>query len=173
MATKFSDIMGNYKDMSVAELGSSLLQRKEEREAEAAKAAKKNRRVEQALGLLLAGQTIFKGAFNRRAKELESAYQFQIADNESQTKEINMLSKLTQPMYQWSQTVKDQKFANDEEKLDSFVASEYFDPFRISVNAYTEPAFKQMMGDKFESFSNQSQYFISQLDAPNANARYY
>ena len=173
MATKFSDIMGNYKDMSVADLGSSLLQRKEEMQREAVKAAKKNARVEKALGLLLAGQTVFKGAFKRRAKELESAYQFQIADNESQSKEINMLAKLTNPMYQWSETVKDKTFANDEEKLDSFVASEFFDPFRISVNNYTEPAFKQMMGDKFESFSNQSAYFNTQVEAAKDYARHY
>ena len=173
MATKFSDIMGNYKDMSVADLGSSLLQRKEEMQREAVKAAKKNARVEKALGLLLAGQTVFKGAFKRRAKELDSAYQFQIADNESQSKEINMLAKLTNPMYQWSETVKDKTFANDEEKLDSFVASEFFDPFRISVNNYTEPAFKQMMGDKFESFSNQSAYFNTQVEAAKDYARHY
>ena len=165
--------MGNYKDMSVADLGSSLLQRKEEMQREAVKAAKKNARVEKALGLLLAGQTVFKGAFKRRAKELDSAYQFQIADNESQSKEINMLAKLTNPMYQWSETVKDKTFKNDEEKLDSFVASEFFDPFRISVNNYTEPAFKQMMGDKFESFSNQSAYFNTQVEAAKDYARHY
>ena len=173
MAKSFSDIMSNYKDMSVAELGTSLLERKEEREKEARRAAKKSAKVEKALALLLAGQTIFKGAFNKRAKELESAYQFQLADNESQTKEINMLSKLTQPMYQWSKTVKDKTFANEQEKLDSFIGSDYFDSFMTSVGNYIEPAFKQSMGDKYEAFINSTPSSNVRVEAAKEYAKHY
>ena len=48
MAENFSDIMKNYKDMSVSEIGTSLLQQKETRDRQAAKASKKNQRVQQA-----------------------------------------------------------------------------------------------------------------------------
>ena len=40
---EMSEIMDNYKDMSVSELGSSLLQRKEERAKEARKSSRNNR----------------------------------------------------------------------------------------------------------------------------------
>lgn len=173
MADNFSDIMSKYKDMSVSELGSSLLQRKEEKDRQAAKSIKKSERMQQALGVLLAGQAVFKGAFNRRSKELESAYQFQLADNESQAREINLVSKLTQPMYQWAQTTKDQTFKNEEEKLNAFVESPYFDSFRIAINGYTEPAFKSMLGDKYETFSNQAGYYNAQVEAAKAYASEY
>jgi len=173
MADNFSDIMSKYKDMSVSELGSSLLQRKEEKDRQAAKSIKKSERMQQALGVLLAGQAVFKGAFNRRSKELESAYQFQLADNESQAREINLVSKLTQPMYQWAQTTKDQTFKNEEEKLNAFVESPYFDSFRIAINGYTEPAFKSMLGDKYETFSRQAGYSNAQVEAAKAYASEY
>ena len=173
MADNFSDIMSKYKDMSVSELGSSLLQRKEEKDRQAAKSIKKSERMQQALGVLLAGQAVFKGAFNRRSKELESAYQFQLADNESQAREINLVSKLTQPMYQWAQTTKDQTFENEEEKLNAFVESPYFDSFRIAINGYTEPAFKSMLGDKYETFSRQAGYSNAQVEAAKAYASEY
>ena len=173
MADNFSDIMSKYKDMSVSELGSSLLQRKEEKDRQAAKSIKKSERMQQALGVLLAGQAIFKGAFNRRAKELESAYQFQLADNESQSREINLVSKLTQPMYQWAQTTKDQTFENEEEKLNAFVESPYFDSFRVAINGYTEPAFKSMLGDQYETFSRQAGYYNAQVEAAKAYASEY
>jgi hypothetical protein len=38
---EMSEIMDNYKDMSVSELGSSLLQRKEERAKEARRSSRK------------------------------------------------------------------------------------------------------------------------------------
>ena len=60
---EMSEIMSSYQDMSVSELGSSLLQRKEERDKAARKDARKNQNIEKALGLLLAGQHVFKTAY--------------------------------------------------------------------------------------------------------------
>ena len=71
MVQKFSEIMDNYNDMSVTELGTSLLTRKEEQVRRQEKKDKKSERVQQALGLLLAGQGIFKSAYKRRVKELD------------------------------------------------------------------------------------------------------
>ena len=68
MVQKFSEIMDNYNDMSVAELGTSLLTRKEEQVRRQEKKDKKSERVQQALGLLLAGQGIFKSAYKRRKR---------------------------------------------------------------------------------------------------------
>ena len=42
---EMSEIMSSYQDMSVSELGSSLLQRKEERDKAARKDARKNQNI--------------------------------------------------------------------------------------------------------------------------------
>lgn len=94
MADNFSDIMGNYKNMSVEELGSSLLQRQSDQSAAAAKRAKKQDRVQQALALMLTGQAIFKGAYKRRTEELDAAKSWEARDNKAQAQQINVLSRL-------------------------------------------------------------------------------
>lgn len=94
MAESFSDIMSNYKDMSIEELGGSLLQRQSDLAAAAAKRAKKQDRVQQALALMLTGQAIFKGAYKRRTEELEAAKTWEARDNKAQAQQINVLSRL-------------------------------------------------------------------------------
>ena len=98
MVQKFSEIMDNYNDMSVAELGTSLLTRKEEQVRRQEKKDKKSERVQQALGLLLAGQGIFKSAYKRRVKELDDLYKFNIQDNDYQTKQINQYGNIINPL---------------------------------------------------------------------------
>jgi len=83
MAESFSDIMSNYKNMSIEELGGSLLQRQSDQAAAAAKRAKKQDRVQQALALMLTGQAIFKGAYNKRSKELDDRMAFDEINNSS------------------------------------------------------------------------------------------
>ena len=56
----YSDIVNSYKDMSVSELGSSLLQRKGEIASKQRKRDRKDMRIQQALGVLLAGQGLMK-----------------------------------------------------------------------------------------------------------------
>ena len=107
MADTFSDIMKNYKDMSVTELGTSLLQQKEKREKQDRRSAKKDRQFQQALGLLLAGQSIFKGAYKKRADELEKAHTFELANIAEQFQDIRNLSAITSPIYQWKQAFQD------------------------------------------------------------------
>lgn len=92
MAKNFSDIMSNYQNMSVEELGTSLLSRQAQQQAEAAKAAKKNRKVEQALGVLLAGQAVFKGAFKRRQDELKELKTLDLLNVENDAKKIRGVS---------------------------------------------------------------------------------
>jgi len=88
MADNFSDIMSNYQNMSVEELGTSLLDRQAKQQREAAKAAKKNRKIEQALGVLLAGQAVFKGAFKRRQEELKEHKTLDLLNVENDSKKI-------------------------------------------------------------------------------------
>ena len=75
------DIFGNMSNMSIDELGSSLLQRKAEQEREAAKKAKKNERIQQGLALLLMGQGIMKTQYKKRMKELEDFHKFETLNN--------------------------------------------------------------------------------------------
>ena len=91
-----SEIMDSYKDMSMSELGSSLLQRKEERERSARKDSRKQQRIEQALGLLVAGQAVFKGAYKKREKELDNALAFELENNKYQAKQIEEISQIVQ-----------------------------------------------------------------------------
>ena len=99
MVQKFSEIMDNYNDMSVAELGTSLLTRKEEQVRRQEKKDKKSERVQQALGLLLAGQGIFKSAYKRRVKELDDLYKLNTQDNDYQTKQINQYGNVVSPLF--------------------------------------------------------------------------
>ncbi len=172
MAENFSDIMKNYKDMSVSEIGTSLLQQKETRDRQAAKASKKNQRVQQALGLLLAGQSIFKGAYKKREKELEDAYTFELANNKTQAQEINNVAALTQPIYEWSQSegVKDKTFLSQKEKLDSFYNSQYFNSFRIAINPYSEPTMKRLLGSDYEVLRQTSEYSNEEVESAKAYA---
>ena len=153
MADTFSDVMKNYSNMSVSEVGSSLLQQKDTRERQAAKADKKSNRVQQALGLLLAGQSVFKGAYNKRAKELEDAYTFELANNKTQAQEINNVAALTQPIYEWSQSegVKDKRLlGNDYDVLRQ--TSEYSNEEVESAKAYAEAWLKTDPKNKQERY---------------------
>ncbi len=92
MTEKLNDIMSNYQDMSVAELGTSLLGRQAQQKAAAAKTAKKSQKVQQALGVLLAGQAVFKGAFKRRQDELKELKTLDLLNAENDSKKIRGLS---------------------------------------------------------------------------------
>ena len=98
MADSFNDIMSNYKDQSISELGTSLLNRQSQINAENAKASKKQQKITGALALMGVGQKIFKNAYNKRAKELDDAKIFELANNESQSKEIQTISTVLNTM---------------------------------------------------------------------------
>jgi len=93
MTQSYSEIMKNYKDMSVQDLGSSLLSRKEDVERKRAKQMRKDRRIEQGLAVLLAGQGLFKNAFKRRNKELEELQTLNLLNVETHTSKINNMAK--------------------------------------------------------------------------------
>ena len=90
----YSDIVDSYKDMSVSELGSSLLQRKGEIAEKQRKRDKKDMRIQQALGVLLAGQGLMKNAFKRRQKELANQQTLDLLTADSDAKQIQNLSTI-------------------------------------------------------------------------------
>jgi len=103
------NLISNYGDMSIEELGSSLLQRQSDIAAERAKQAKKNRRFQQAIGLLTAGQAIFKNATQKRLKELDDLQAFNMQDNVEQSKQIKTLGRIgaNMPNQEWFAERKD------------------------------------------------------------------
>ena len=94
MADTFSDIAKNASSMSVTELGSSLLGRKEATQKAQNKRDKKDARIAQVLGVLTAGQGLFKNAFNRRQKELANVKTLDLLNNEADAKEIANISSI-------------------------------------------------------------------------------
>lgn len=94
MADSYSDIVSKYKDMSVSELGGSLLQRKGEIEEKQRKQGRKDMRMQQALAVLLAGQGLMKNAFKRRQTELTNMQTLDLLNVENDSKEIANLSTI-------------------------------------------------------------------------------
>lgn len=94
MADTFSDIAKNASSMSVTELGSSLLGRKEAIQKTQNKRDRKDARIAQVLGVLTAGQGLFKNAFNRRQKELANFKTLDLLNNEADAKEISNISSI-------------------------------------------------------------------------------
>ena len=94
MSESYSSIMSKYKDMSVSELGSSLLQRKEQVQAEQSKRDKKDRRIQQGLAVLLAGQGLFKNAFKRRQAELKNSQTLDLLNVEADATNIRNISSI-------------------------------------------------------------------------------
>ena len=90
----YSDIVSNYKNMSVSELGGSLLQRKGEIAEKQRKRDRKDMRIQQALGVLLAGQGLMKNAFKRRQKELANQQTLDLLTVDQDAKQIANLSTI-------------------------------------------------------------------------------
>ena len=131
MVQDFDDIMSNYQDMSVEELGTSLLKRQAQQRAEVAKTSKRNQRIQQALGVLLAGQSIFKNQFNKRVEELENEKTLDLLNIENDTKKINAITDVV--------SIIPENFEVDkplEERVNSFINnSELYNQLKIFYNA--------------------------------------
>ena len=90
----YSEIMNKYKDMSIEDLGTSLLQRQSDIRAKQAKRDRKSRRIEQGLAVLLAGQSLFKNAFKRRQNELQQLQTIDLLNVDSESKQIQNISSI-------------------------------------------------------------------------------
>ena len=127
-----------YGGMSLESLGSSLLEKKEKKERAAAKAAKKNDNIQKALALMLGAQTVFKGAYNRRAKELDTRRTFDIANNENQAKEMRDLSYIVESI-----PANYMPDATTEERSESFYKTENYDLFKQRIRNVVDAKIKQ------------------------------
>ena len=90
MATNISDIIKNSKNMSATELGGSLLQRQEEQKEDLYNRSKRSNKVDKTLALVLAGQSIFSGAYKKREEELAAAEAFELKNNVGQATQIKI-----------------------------------------------------------------------------------
>tara|TARA_R110000782_G_scaffold265628_2_gene359536 strand:- start:143 stop:1900 length:1758 start_codon:yes stop_codon:yes gene_type:complete len=118
MADSFNDMLSNYEDKSLEELGSSLLSRQQQISEKNAKEAKKSKKVGQALALVGVGQKLFKNAYSKRIKELDKQEMFLLSNNENQAKEIQQLGRIMQymPDEKWNNLHKG-KTADEKVKL--------------------------------------------------------
>ena len=127
-------VFENYSDMSIDELGSSLLQKKSEREKQAAKRARKNEKVQQALAVLLMGQGIMKSQYEKRMKELESASKFSNKNLDYNAQQISTASKLANTISpEWNDPGGDL-----DARAKSFINSEYYQNFQGQARPYID-----------------------------------
>ena len=106
---EMGNLISNYGNMSLEELGGSLLQRQSDQQAAQAKEDKKSRRFQQAMAVLTTGQALFKNATKKRLKELDSIQAFNMQDNAEQAKQINVVGRIgkSMPSKEWFEERKD------------------------------------------------------------------
>lgn len=143
---------------SLESFGASLLQKKEEKERAAAKVGKKNEKVQKALAVLLAGQSIFKGAVNKRLKEIETSQTLDLSNNPYQAKEINDLSYIVDAI-----PANFMKDASNEERVKGFVENEdTFNLFKQRISPVIDNKIKSrsldLGGLTFEEYKNTTTY---------------
>lgn len=159
------NLISNYGDMSIEELGSSLLQRQSDIAEQRAKEAKKNRRFQQAIGLLTAGQAIFKNATKKRLKELDDLKIFELSNNEQQAKRIsgmaNIMSafkeedlkNLAGPNKEWATMSLD-------EKTKAYMDSPYRDILEQKLKTSLDTVIEQgNIFDNFQTFKNDKKLY--------------
>ena len=143
------DIFGNMSNMSIDELGSSLLQRKAEQEREAAKKAKKNERIQQGLALLLMGQGVMKTQYKKRMKELEDFHKFETLNNEHKVKQLNMNATILNTIGNtW----------DGKGGLDGFKNSDDYIRFSKEVRPFVDQKIKAMTADEYDSIYGTNTY---------------
>ena len=98
MADNLSDILGNYENQSIEELGNSLLQRQSDQREAQRKSDKKSAKIGQALAVLGVGQKIFKNAYGKRKDELDARESFLLSNQDSQVKELQMVGRIVENM---------------------------------------------------------------------------
>ena len=143
------DIYGNMSNMSVDELGSSLLQKKAESDRAAAKKAKKNERIQQGLALLLMGQGVMKTQFKKRMKELDDFHKFETIGNDNKAKQLNMNSTILNTIGNtW----------DGKGGYDGFKNSEDYLGFKQAVRPYLIQKLKASSGDEYDTLENTSTF---------------
>ena len=137
--TNMSNLMANWDTMSMEELGSSLLARKGEMAARAAKQRKKDDRIAMAMGVLMAGQTIFKNAVDNRIEENNAIGALRQGQADVRQNQIQKIA----PLYNHMQNFKgDTEYANADEFMKAFASSSDFDAFVNALGPDMDAMFK-------------------------------
>lgn len=143
------DIFGNMSNMSIDELGSSLLQRKAEREKAAAKKAKKNERIQQGLALLLMGQGVMKTQLKKRIKEAEDFHKFDTLGAEDKARKLNVNATILNTIgNKWDGKGGYEGFKNSEDYLG----------FSQAVRPFIDQKIKAMTADEYDTIYGTSTY---------------
>ena len=131
-------VLDNYSSMSIDELGSSLLQKKDDAAKKAAKRSKKNDRIQQALAVLMLGQGVMKSQYKKRAKELEDFHKFEILNNENESKQIGMTSSIVSTIgNKW-----EDKGGDIDSRVNSFENSDDYTAFSQKVLPFIQQKIK-------------------------------
>ena len=146
-------VIENYSDMSIDELGSSLLQKKEDDERRAAKRSRKNERIQQALGVLLMGQGIMKNQYKKRSKELESLHKFEMENNKHEAEQIRQISGLTSALYKFEDPGGD-----IDTRVDAFLNSEHAPLFEQKLQPILNQKIKASTSDSYGEYVTRSEY---------------
>ena len=143
------DIYGNMSNMSIDELGSSLLQKKAASDRAAAKKAKKNERIQQGLALLLMGQGVMKTQFKKRMKELDDFHKFETIGNDNKAKQLNMNATILNTIGNtW----------DGKNGYEGFKDSEDYLGFSQAVRPYLIQKLKASSGDEYDTLENTSTF---------------
>ena len=143
------DMYGNMGDMSLDELGSSLLQKKADSDKAAAKRARKNEKVQQALALLLMGQGVMKSQFKKRMTELNDFHKFETIGNDHKAKQLNMNATILNTIgNQW----------DGKNGYEGFKDSEDYLRFEQTVRPYIIQKIKATTGDEYDTIENTSTF---------------
>ena len=143
------DIYGNMSNMSVDELGSSLLQKKAESDRNAAKKAKKNERIQQGLALLLMGQGVMKTQLKKRMKEAENFYEFENLNAKDKAQKLNVNATILNTIgNKW----------NGQGGYEGFKNSEDYLGFEQAVRPFVDQKIKAMTADEYDTIYKTSTY---------------
>ena len=147
-------VLDNYSSMSIDELGSSLLQKKDDAAKKAAKRSKKNDRIQQALAVLMLGQGVMKSQYKKRAKELEDFHKFEILNNENESKQIGMTSSIVSTIgNKW-----EDKGGDIDSRVNSFENSDDYTAFSQKVLPFIQQKIKAASGEEYDTMYNTSAY---------------
>ena len=143
-------------NISLEDLGSSLLSRQQKINEENQRRAKKQQRVTNALAVLGVGQKIFKNALNNRLKEIDNLQLFELQNNEEQFKRIRGMANILQnfdedklkalagPNQEWATMSEDERVA-------AYMNSPYADLLNTSLGQSIDSAIEQ--GNIFDDFN--------------------
>lgn len=143
------DIFSNMDNMSIDELGTSLLQKREKSQRAAAKKAKKSERIQQGLALLLMGQGVMKTQFKKRMKELDDFHKFETIGNEHKAKQLNMNATILNTIGNtW----------DGKGGLEGFKNSDDYLRFSQEVRPFVDQKIKAMTADEYDTVYGTSTY---------------